>query len=151
MRSHLRRGLTGVLIAVVLAAMSGGPASAHATYEDSDPADDSTVGSAPSSVWAEFSETLADGSYLKIYDPCGRQVDDGNVQRSLDGYRMTVGMSSLMKGVFTVRFQASSGVDGHVTGGQFTFEVTSGDSCASDSVEDFVTMFEKDTEFPSDD
>ncbi|MEA2434094.1 MAG: copper resistance protein [Actinomycetota bacterium] len=128
MAARFYRGLPVALIAFALTLSWSAPASAHAAYKDSDPADESTISSSPTSVWAEFTEPVSDASTLKIYDPCGEQVDGGDVERS--GYRMTVSMSSDRQGEFTVRFVANSSLDGHTTSGEFTFTATDGAPCA---------------------
>ncbi len=103
------------------------PAWGHAAYKDSDPADGATVSSAPSNVTAEFTEPLAGGSYLKVYDPCGRQVDAGDV--SMVGYEMSVSMSGTAAGAYRVHFRAHSQLDPHVTEGDFGFTATEGEPC----------------------
>ncbi|MDP9067717.1 MAG: copper resistance protein CopC [Actinomycetota bacterium] len=114
-----------MLLGLVLAAT---PAFAHAAYKDSDPANGATVSRAPSSVTAEFTEPLAGGSWLKVFDPCGRQVDAGDV--SIFGYEMSVSMSGVAAGPYVVQFTAYSRLDPHVTTGDFGFTATQGDECA---------------------
>lgn len=118
-----------ILAASVVLALVPAVAYAHAAYKDSDPKDEATVSSPPSSVWAEYTEPVQEG-YLNIYDPCGVQVDDGNTQ--VTGYRMTVGMSADRAGTYSVQWKAASAVDPHVTSGTFTFTVTSGEPCAAE-------------------
>ena len=115
--------LTASLALVALA----GPAGAHAAYKSSDPADRSSVSAPPSRVTAEFTEPLAQGSYLQITDPCGSRVDGGDV--SIVGYEMAVSMSGSRSGTYTVFYQALSQLDPHVVEGTFTFGVTSGPGC----------------------
>ncbi len=100
---------------------------AHAAYKDSDPKDESIVASPPSSVWAEYTEPLQEGSYLEIYDPCGTRVDGDDT--SITAYRMQVSMSSDKAGTYSVRWVAASAVDPHVTRGTFTFSVSEGATC----------------------
>ncbi|HEV3473139.1 MAG TPA: copper resistance protein CopC, partial [Actinomycetota bacterium] len=90
----LRRG---IVVASLLVSLVPGAAYAHAAYKDSDPKDEASVSSPPSSVWAEYTEPVQEG-YLNIYDPCGARVDDGNTQ--VTGYRMTVGMSADRAGTY---------------------------------------------------
>lgn len=126
----LRRGLLAALVVISLAPTA---AYAHAAYKDSDPKDEATVSSPPSSVWAEYTEPVEEG-YLHIFDPCGVQVDDGNTQTT--GYRMTVGMSADRAGTYRVDWKAASAIDPHVTSGTFTFTVTDGEPCASSDEEE---------------
>lgn len=125
----LRRGILAALVVISLAPTA---AYAHAAYKDSDPRDEATVSSPPSSVWAEYTEPVEEG-YLRIFDPCGVQVDDGNTQAT--GYRMTVGMSADRAGTYRVDWKAASAIDPHVTSGTFTFTVTDGEPCASSDEE----------------
>ena len=122
----MRRIVVLLTVLVVLVALSG-PASAHAAYKSSDPADRSTVSSPPSRVSAEFTEPLAQGSYLQITDPCGSRVDGGDV--SIVGYEMAVSMSGSRSGTYTAFYKALSQLDPHVVEGTFTFGVTSGPGC----------------------
>lgn len=100
---------------------------AHAAYKDSSPQDEATVASPPSSVWAEYTEPLQDGSNMEIYDPCGQRVDHDDTQ--ITGYRMTVSMTGERSGTYSVSWVAASAVDPHVTRGTFTFTVTDGPAC----------------------
>lgn len=126
-RLHLS---VAVLVCFAALGAVAAPAAAHAAYKDSDPQDGSTVSTPPSAVWAEFTEPLAQGSYLRVFDPCGTQVDHGDT--TLSGYRMTVSMSGETSGRYVVEFMAISAVDGHHTTGDFDFTSTSGPACASD-------------------
>lgn len=124
-----------VLAALLAAASVAFPAEAlaHAAYKSSDPADRSSVSSPPSRVTAEFTEPLANGSYLQITDPCGDRVDGGDV--SIVGYEMAVSMSGSHSGTYTVFYKALSQLDPHVVEGTFTFSVTSGDPCQDDAAD----------------
>lgn len=106
-----------------------GAAQAHAAYKSSEPGDRSSVGSPPSRVTAEFTEPLADGSYLQVTDPCGSRVDAGDV--SIVGYEMRVSMSGSRSGRYSVFYKALSQLDPHVVEGTFSFTVTSGPACPS--------------------
>lgn len=116
------------LIVLLLGAMAA-PASAHAAYKDSSPADGATVSAPPTEVWAEFTEPpeSSEASRLEVYDPCGARVDSGGTQAS--GYRMTTAMTADKQGEYTVLFQVVSALDGHPTKGQFMFTSTGGEPC----------------------
>jgi methionine-rich copper-binding protein CopC len=120
----MRKGLVLVLFALL---GIPAPAHAHASYKTSDPPDRSTVGAAPASIWAEFTEPLGSGSYLQVYDPCGQRVDDNDTQ--ISGYRMSITQSSNRSGLYTVRFRALSTLDPHEVNGSFTFTATGGEPC----------------------
>ena len=128
----MRRPVILLTVLVALVALSG-PARAHAAYKSSDPADRSSVSSPPSRVTAEFTEPLAQGSYLQITDPCGSRVDGGDV--SIVGYEMAVSMSGSRSGTYTVFYKALSQLDPHVVEGTFTFGVTAGPGCDSTTQE----------------
>lgn len=129
MRSRTLRVVTAVgclALPMVLAS----PASAHAAYESSDPANGSTVSSPPSRVIAEFTEPVVQGSSLAVYDPCGQQVDNGDSLVATD--RITVTMSGQYTGIYSVTFDVVSAVDGHNTSGNFSFTSSGGDPCPGD-------------------
>lgn len=100
---------------------------AHAAYKDSDPKDGETVSSPPSRVMAEFTEQVVQDSYLEVFDPCGRQVDNRDSFVVHD--RITVSMSGEARGVYVVRFNVVSAVDGHPTVGSFDFTSSGGSEC----------------------
>ena len=110
------------------------PASAHAAYKESSPADKSTVSAPPTEVWAEFTEPPAQSSKLEIYDPCGERVDSGSA--SIVAYRMTTTMNSDKQGTYTASFYVTSDLDSHVTTGSFTFTSTSGAPCSGSEPEE---------------
>jgi methionine-rich copper-binding protein CopC len=118
------------LVAVVafVALMLPTEAGAHAAYKDSNPPDESTVSSAPSEIWAEFTEPPAQGSTLSVFNECGDQVDLGD-SRS-DAFRLYISVGSVHSGDFRVEFRVTSTYDSHVTTGSFTFTATGGEDCA---------------------
>ena len=117
-----------VALAAIASTVAAGPARAHAAYKTSSPPDGGTVSSPPSEVWAEYTELLSEGSYIRIYDPCGKRVDGGSVE--ISGYRMTVSVSASGSGTYTAEWFAVSAQDPHATDGKFTFTATEGASCA---------------------
>lgn len=124
--------MTHRLPAVVLGALLGialipQQSLAHAAYKDSDPKDGETVSSPPSRVTAEFTEQVVQDSYLQVFDPCGRQVDNRDSLVVHD--RITVSMSGEAQGVYVVRFNVVSAVDGHQTVGSFDFTSSGGSEC----------------------
>ncbi|HJR45255.1 MAG TPA: copper resistance CopC family protein [Actinomycetota bacterium] len=128
----LRIALVASFVPALLAA-GATAAWGHAAYKDSDPADREKVSSAPSRVTAEFTEPLAEGSYLRVTDPCGSRVDAGDVE--IVGYEMSVSMSGSTGGTYVVSYRAFSRLDPHVTQGDFTFTVSEGPACAGATVE----------------
>lgn len=133
MRTGSRRVLS-VVFGAVFAVMTTTAASAHATYEDSDPPDGATVGSPPSEVTADFSEPLiSEDSYMRVTDPCGRNVGDDTL---VTADRMSVQMSGDAAGRYTVSWRARSRVDNHPTTGSFSFTSTGGEPCPGEQDEE---------------
>ncbi|MFI9360017.1 FixH family protein [Kitasatospora sp. NPDC053057] len=116
-------GLLGALLALMLA--GAGPASAHATLDSTDPAQNSVVATAPQAVTLTFSETVSLSSdSVRVLDPAGKPVDTGNPAHA-DGKGDTarVGLNSgLANGTYTVAWRAVS-EDSHPVGGAFTFSI----------------------------
>ncbi|AUY50579.1 FixH family protein [Streptomyces sp. CB01881] len=116
-------GLLGAVLALMLA--GAGPASAHATLQSTDPAQNSVVAAAPQTVTLTFSEAVSlSGDSVRVLDPAGRAVDTGNPAHA-DGRDNTarVGLNSgLANGTYTVAWRAVS-EDSHPIGGAFTFSV----------------------------
>lgn len=117
----------GILLGVALIPHQG---FAHAAYKDSEPKDGETVSSPPSRVTAEFTEQVVQDSYLQVFDACGRQVDNGDSLVVHD--RVTVSMSGEARGVYLVRFNVVSAVDGHQTVGSFDFTSSGGAECPAE-------------------
>ncbi|WP_033348273.1 FixH family protein [Kitasatospora aureofaciens] len=116
-------GVLGALLALMLA--GAGPASAHATLDSTDPAQNSVVATAPQAVTLTFSETVSlSGDSVRVLDPAGKPVDTGNPAHA-DGKGDTarVGLNSgLANGTYTVAWRAVS-EDSHPVGGAFTFSI----------------------------
>jgi LPXTG-motif cell wall-anchored protein len=123
-RSHAIALLLTILAAF---ALTGGIASAHADYESSVPAADSTVATAPTQVVVKFTEELtAEGNELVVTDAAGARVDTGatTLDKS-DADRTTVVValkSGLANGTYTVEWKNSS-TDGHSEEGSFSFTI----------------------------
>ncbi|HSL11602.1 MAG TPA: copper resistance protein CopC [Actinomycetota bacterium] len=135
------RRLRGIVIgvAVVLAMLAlDRPASAHAGFVSSDPADGSTLASAPDAITIRFTEPPDPAiSQIEVLDAGGGAVEVGppsGVGRS--GLASDV-PDGLDDGVYTVNWVVVSTVDGHFTSGAFSFgvgeagEVPRGDVSAS--------------------
>ena len=121
--------IAGAAIAFVV--LGTGTAFAHATYKSSNPADESTVSSAPGEITAEFTEPMSNGSYMDVTDPCGRDSGSGSTQT---GSSMSVQNSSTAAGTYVVFWRAAS-IDGHITEGEFTFTASGGDPCPGEEEE----------------
>lgn len=116
-------GTLGTLLALMLAGAA--PASAHATLDSTDPAQNSVVATAPPAVTLTFSESVSlSGDSVRVLDPAGKAVDTGNPAHA-DGKGNTarVGLNSgLANGTYTVAWRAVS-EDSHPVGGAFTFSI----------------------------
>ncbi|WP_188306531.1 copper resistance CopC/CopD family protein, partial [Streptomyces sp. CBMA123] len=116
-------GTLGALLALMLAGAA--PASAHATLDATDPAQNSVVATAPPAVTLTFSESVSlSGDSVRVLDPAGKAVDTGNPAHA-DGKGNTarVGLNSgLANGTYTVAWRAVS-EDSHPVGGAFTFSI----------------------------
>ncbi|MER7671816.1 FixH family protein [Kitasatospora sp. NPDC096128] len=116
-------GTLGTLLALMLAGAA--PASAHATLDSTDPAQNSVVATAPPAVTLTFSESVSlSGDSVRVLDPAGKAVDTGNPAHA-DGKGNTarVGLDSgLANGTYTVAWRAVS-EDSHPVGGAFTFSI----------------------------
>jgi len=128
----------GVLVLVLGLGLVGAtpePVSAHASYISSDPAADTVVTIAPSRLTIRFSEPMAPtGSSAQILDSFGRRVDldDSKVDPN-DTTRMSVSLSNVGEGTYTVAWRNVSAVDGHGLQGSFVFFVGSRPAGATSS------------------
>jgi len=96
------------------------PAAAHAELESADPADGSTVSTAPRSVTLTFGEELQSaGRALVVTGPDGARVDDGKAMAS--GVVLSVDLVPLSTpGRYTVTYRVVS-ADGHPVSGELSF------------------------------
>lgn len=105
--------------------LSGTAVSAHQAYiVESTPEIGAVLTEAPTEVWARFNEELlSDGSWMKIYDTSGNQIDndDGGLDlQNPDHDSMLVTMKPLPEGKYIVRWQATL-LDGDRTQNEFSF------------------------------
>jgi copper resistance protein C len=98
----------------------------HAYLVKSSPARRAALSSPPTRVVLWFNERLeAQFSQLSVWNAEGQQVDGGDVQVGPDdGKRLSVGISTLPAGSYTVKYRVLS-VDGHVVEAEFPFTVRS--------------------------
>lgn len=124
-------------VGVLLTAQLSRPevAFAHASYMGSDPGTDSVVPVSPERITIWFSEMMAPtASSIQVLDSLGRRVDlnDSKVDPD-DLTRMSVSVSGLANGTYTVSWRNVSTVDGHGLQGSFIFFVGSRPSDAQSS------------------
>ncbi|GEM_PF-527646 len=122
----LRRAAAAAVItagALWLAPLS---AEAHANLVSAQPAADSSSPVAPTQVQLWFSERPEPRlSTIQILNEHGQRVDTGNPNAPIDNPQTLVEavQPGLPNGTYTVSWQTTSAVDGHVTGGSFGFGV----------------------------
>lgn len=115
----------GLLLAVIAAVAHTPGVMAHAKYESSVPAADSTVTEAPTVVTVHFAEDLNPaGSDLIVYDTTGKVVSTGKAKvDTSDPKTMTVTMAGDKAESYLVVWHNVSLDDGDPDIGAFTFNV----------------------------
>ena len=106
----------------------------HARVAGTSPADGSAVEAPPARVTITFAAKLVtvEGDPLRVYDPSGHRIDDGEVRLERDGEVLSVGLAAggaAAPGRYAVAYHVVS-ADSHVVVGRFAFTVTSGESVA---------------------
>jgi methionine-rich copper-binding protein CopC len=99
-------------------------ASAHAVLVRASPAARLAVAEAPPRVDLWFNERLEPAySTVTVWDTSGHRVDTADVAVDAgDARRLSVGLSPLGRGTYTVKFRVLS-VDGHLVESEFPFTV----------------------------
>ena len=110
---------------VVLWLSLPGEAAAHANLATSDPPANSELDEAPGRIITWFTEPIEPSlSEIRVLDSAGRQVDEGDsAVDDLNPLVMSVGLSEVPDGTFTVAWKNVSTVDGHRVRGSFVFAV----------------------------
>ena len=123
------RGVLFVVLGLVALSVVAGAASAHANYVSSNPAAGAILPQAPTNVTVTLSEQIQPGSAsIRVTNSSGAEVDLGNTQISpSDAFTMSVGLTRIGPGIYTVTWNAISAVDGHFTTGSFSFAVENPD------------------------
>lgn len=119
--------MLGLVFAVSVFAFQTPAAAAHAKYQSSTPAADSTVTAAPNVVTVHFAEDInPEGSDLTVYDTKGKVVSTaaGTVDTS-DAKTMTVPMTGDDADSYLVVWHTVSLDDGDAAVGAFIFNVGS--------------------------
>lgn len=116
---------TGALAALVLllTALGASPAAAHNTLRSTDPADGSTVATAPAQVTLTFDQAAMDlGTQVVVTGPDGAVVSEGPAQL-VDASVVQPLAATLPAGAYTVDWRVTS-ADGHPLSGAFSFTAT---------------------------
>ncbi|HEX7133015.1 MAG TPA: copper resistance CopC family protein, partial [Iamia sp.] len=122
-RRHLLAAL-GVLVLGLALALAGGaaPAGAHATLQDTSPADDALVEAVPDAVVLRFDEPVsASTGAVQVIAPDGDRVD-ASVDDRDGGRALSIGVDGDARGTYTVAYRVVSD-DGHTITGSFVFHV----------------------------
>ena len=104
------------------------PAAAHAELRASSPTANASLPAAPGELRLEFTEPVdGETAVVELLDVQQRPVAGlGEVRLEDGGLRVVVASPELGPGIYVVRYQVLSTVDGHVTGGSFAFQVDPG-------------------------
>jgi copper transport protein len=104
------------------------PVAAHAELQASNPAANASLPAAPDELRLEFTEPVdAETAVVELLDVQQQPVAGlGEVRVEDGGLRIVVASPALDEGIYVVRYQVLSTVDGHVTGGSFAFQVDPG-------------------------
>ena len=119
------RRLAAIVAASVWLLAAPAPASAHGELVSSDPAANASLSEPPIELALTFTEPVDPANTtIELLDPQQTVVDGvGEVVASDGGNVTTVALPQLEPGVYVVRYQVLSTVDGHVTGGSFAFQI----------------------------
>jgi copper transport protein len=117
----MRIPITPAVLLVVLALSA--TASGHALYQSSDPAANSILPGAPSSVTVHVTERASPGSAsIAITNAAGDHFEvNGTRISSVDSRVIYTDLGPLEPGVYTVLWRVTSADDGHPTAGSFGF------------------------------
>jgi methionine-rich copper-binding protein CopC/putative copper export protein/mono/diheme cytochrome c family protein len=144
-RIHIpvRPARTAALLFALLVCGSLLPASAaaHSELVSSDPAANATLPVAPDTLTMNFSEAIdAPSATVTLLTPQQVVVPRvGPVSVDAAGTTATVRLPTLTPGVYTVSYQVTSAVDGHVTSGIFAFLIDPSGTQAPPAVESTST------------
>ncbi len=113
------------IIAVLVALLAAGVASAHADLKHSDPAENAVLDQAPARVTIEFTEPVEPNlSKIEVLFEDGTVVDGNDTTRDPNNTAVLyVSQTSSRTGTYIVSWRALSEADGHVTSGSYVFSV----------------------------
>jgi copper transport protein len=123
--SLVSRGLRALLLAVVLAAIGAGVASAHASLVRSDPPANTRLDRSPETVTVWFDQQIEPQyAYLSVFDTNSQRVDHLDARlKPGDEPSLTLTLPALPAGSYVVVWRVISVDDGHAVGGAFAFGV----------------------------
>lgn len=144
------RVIATALTALACLMAGTGIATAHTALTGSDPVENATVASAPSTVTLTFSEDInANFANVALNSADGRNWIDGSAR--VDGPRLTasVGADLPGNGVYTVAYRVVS-ADGHPVTGSYTFTLAGAPSAPTSSTASAATSTSSPAAAPSD-
>ncbi|MFN8597100.1 MAG: copper resistance protein CopC [Anaerolineae bacterium] len=114
-----------LFLTLVLALLVAGVASAHADLVKSNPAANSTLDTAPSTITLDFSEAIElSFSKITVLFEDGSAADNGDSAVSpTDPKQLSISLKEARQGTYVVSWRVLSAVDGHITSGAFVFSV----------------------------
>jgi copper transport protein len=118
-------GLAGVLFVLVAMVWAPAPAQSHALLVSSTPADGESVDTTPTQVLLTFTEVPdLKLTTVHVLGADGKQLETGAVA-TVAGQptQVSVPVSALPKGVYTITWRTTSASDGHTTAGSLAFGV----------------------------
>lgn len=115
------------VLALLLVAVSAGPALAHATLKQATPESGAVLEQAPARVELIFTEEVeAEFGAISVFDHTGNRVDQGDSARDPgDVTRVHATLKPLSDGLYTVTYRVIS-TDGHPITGSYGFTVGKG-------------------------
>lgn len=123
----MRRGLAslvGLLATVLFALAPLGFAWGHAEVVKSSPAGGTSVKQSPTVIQATFSEELAKGSIMRLYDGHQKLLASGGLDASISKHTvLKIVPPHLAPGGYVVQWVAISADDGNTHKGSFRFSV----------------------------
>ena len=116
------------MVAAVAWLSVAAPLAAHAELRASNPTANGSLPAGPDVLQLEFTEPVdAETAVVELLDVQQQPVQGLDEVRLEDGgRRILVAAPELDAGIYVVRYQVLSTVDGHVTGGSFAFQVDPG-------------------------
>jgi len=118
--ARLFAAATTVAVTVVATAL---PASAHASLETTNPGPGATLKDLPQQVVLNFSEDIHAPAFVRVSNPAGANVAQGDVRIVDNTVTQTLGAPA-GAGKYTVSYRITS-ADGHPVGGTVAFTVLS--------------------------
>ncbi len=126
-QNNLRRSGWSIFLIVLASLAMVRPASAHAYLIRSDPAANSILDSAPSTMHLWFSENVSVAfSGARLLDTSGQATDLEIHMDPADRTALVVDLPALDEGVYSLRWSVHSETDGHITQGLVIFGIGQG-------------------------